>query len=529
MNRCFPLWIIGAVLLLSAGLPERAAARMVTLTVLATTDMHGSIRATPGRYLEHNDGSLLQIATLVRRIRAETPNVLLVDCGDIFQGTAESLLSGGEVMARAMNDLDYTAFAVGNHEFDWGVPEAGRLLSLLQATPLAANLLRGPEAPAAFQRIQPYVLREVDGLRVAILGLTNPNLNHWFRDMAPLGLRACDSRSAIERVLPELRRLRPQIQILLVHQGLQSKDDDANEINAIARRFSEFDLILGGHLHWTLAGGRIGQADYAQAGSGARGLLRVDLDYDTLTGAITGKRFAFIPVTPDLPEDPEILADIAPLLARADREMNHTIGRTETDLTASTAIPGDSPVQQLFGRAISEATGASVVLHGILSDAKILRGPVRIADVWRLVPYENGIGCAQLTIAEIRAILEENTAFLGTARAFSAWGLRYDLHPNAPPGSRIQNLRWPDGSPIHGRQRIRTAFNSYHLSSGGGRFPVLTSLTSRPRAQLQMEEKGMREIVIDYIQAHPILNIPAGTDITVIRQERPKGLHRLRP
>lgn len=499
-----------------------AAARTTTLTVLCTSDLHGSVRATPGRYLEHNAGSFLQVATLVRRIRAETPNVLLLDAGDIFQGTAESLLSRGETMAIPMNALGYDAVAVGNHEFDWGVAEAGRLLSLLDAPPLAANLLRAPGAPAAFDRVRPWTVRTVDGIRVGIVGLTNPNLNQWFRDMAPAGLRAGPSREALERCLPDLRRENPQVLLLLAHQALQAKDDDANEINAIGARFGEFDLILGGHVHRTVRGARAGLADYAQSGSGATGLLRADLDYDTVSRRVTAKRIQWIPVTPDIPEDPALRAAVAPFLDRTDREMARVLGRTDLPLTASLAAPGLSPVQQLFCQAIADSTGAQVVIHGVFSTASVPPGPVTVADLWRLVPYENGIGIAELPLSDIRDILEESIPYLGTVRAFSAWGLSYELHPSAPPGERVRNLRWADGSPVHGRQRIRVAFNSYHLAGGGGRFPVLAERTSDPRARLAMAPVGMRDMVAACIQARSPLSIAPGTNVTLVRAERPK-------
>ena len=139
--------LVAVALVVLAGvavaLPPDAGARTATITILCTADLHGCIHSTPGRYLEHNTGSLLRLATIIRQVRAETPNVLLLDAGDVFQGTAESLLSGGEAMAVPMNALGYDAIAVGNHEFDWGVAEAGRLLSLFDAPVLAANLLRG--------------------------------------------------------------------------------------------------------------------------------------------------------------------------------------------------------------------------------------------------------------------------------------------------------------------------------------------------------------------------------------------------
>lgn len=494
-----------------------APARQVAVTILNTTDLHGSIRRTPGTYVDHNEGSLLQCATIIRGIRAKNPNTLLVDCGDVFQGTAESFLSKGGAMARAMNALGYDAWAVGNHEFDWGVEVLGGLLEQMQAPPLAANLRADDRAPAGFSRIRPYVIREVDGIKVAIVGLTTPNLPNWFRGLEEAGLQTMKSRRALEQVLPLVRRERPHILILLVHQGLLSRDDDANEINAICRRFAEFDVVLGGHLHWVLAGARIGRTDYAQAGSGGGGVMRIDLVYDTVEGAVVHKTFDYLPVWEETPEDPELAAEVAGDLAAADEWMETVLGRTAGDLGCSLAGAGLCPVQQLLCAAIADSTGADVVLHGVLSSQSILAGDIRVADVWRVVPYENTIGCAWLTAAEIREIMEEATAYLGTDRYFGAWGLQYELHPDAPPGRRIRGLRAADGGVIHPKTRLKVAFNSYHLAGGGGRFPELTRVVNRPQSRLQHGDITTRQMVMDYIRKHPELTLAPGTNAVVVR------------
>jgi 2',3'-cyclic-nucleotide 2'-phosphodiesterase (5'-nucleotidase family) len=98
-------------------------------------------------------------------------------------------------------------------------------------------------------------------------------------------------------------------------------------------------------------------------------------------------------------------------------------------------------VQQLLCTAIAEKTGAEVVLHGVLSNKGISKGLVRVADIWRIVPYENTVGTLWLTAREIQAIMEEAMAYFGTDRYFGAWGLQYEIHPNAPEGRRIRNLR----------------------------------------------------------------------------------------
>lgn len=494
-------------------------ARLVAVTVLNTTDMHGSIRDTPGVYAENNDGSLLKCARLVRRVRAETPNVLLLDGGDVFQGTAESRLTGGGVMATAMNALGYDAFTLGNHEFDWGIEALAEFLGKMRAAPLAANLLPGDRAPAVFRQVRPYVVKEIDGLKVAVVGLTTPNIPNWFRDVESRGLRIVDSRRALEAALPQVRRDKPQIMILLVHQGLATEDDEANQIRGICRRFGEFDLVLGGHLHWTLAGARIGRADYAQAGSGARGVMRIDLVFDTVANAVVDKKFSYLPVTRRLKEDPEIAALVAGDLARADAWLDAVLGTANADIAYSPAVPGLCPVQQLLCRAIAERTGADVVLHGVLSDQSISAGEIRVADVWKIVPYENTVGCLRLNPAEIHAIMEEAAAYLGEDRYFGAWGLQYEIYPNAPEGRRIRNLRGADGRPLHYKTRLKVAVNSYHLAGGGGRFPALAQAAATPNSRLEMMDVATRDMVMDYIRRRGTVSIPAGTNAVVVRSE----------
>ena len=507
-------FVFGAAWLLRAA---GAQGRRVELTILNTTDMHGSIRQTPGVYVDHNDGSLLRCASLVRAVRRETPNVLLLDGGDVFQGTAESYLTRGGVMARAMNAMGYDAFAVGNHEFDWGVDALGRWLEQMEAVPLAANLLAAENAPEPFRRVRPFVVKEVDGIRVAIVGLTSPNLPHWFRGLDAAGLRVLDSRRALERIMPQVRKERPHVMVLLAHQGLLARDDDANEINAICRRFGEFDVVLGGHLHWVLTGTRIGRTHYAQAGSGARGVMRIDLTYDTVENAVVERRFEYLPVREDVPKDPEIAALVAEDLARTDAWLDTVLGRATSPIPYSLAGAGLSPAQQLLCAAIAEATEAEVVLHGVLSKQHLREGEVRMADVWRLVPYENAVGFAWLTPGEIREIMEEAAAYLGTERYFGAWGLRYEVHPDEPVGRRIRNLRAADGSALHHRRRLKVAFNSYHLAGGGGRFPGLVRAVGSPHARLEILPGTTREMVVDYVKRRGELTIGFGTNAVVVR------------
>ena len=121
--------------------------------------------------------------------------------------------------------------------------------------------------------------------------------------------------------------------------------------------------------------------------------------------------------------------------------------------------------------------------------------------------------------------MEESTAYLGTERYFGAWGLRYELHPKAPLGRRIRKLRAADGSPINGKKRIPVAFNSYHLSGGGGRFPAIAQAAADPRTRLQPFDEPVRDMVVDYVRRHRSISIPEGTNAVVVLKE-PRAWHR---
>src|SRR5881396_4324455 len=153
----------------------------VCISILHTTDLHGHILPTSDYDGTADRGGLARCVTQIRRWRQQNPNSILVDVGDVYQGTEVSLRNKGELMIDLFNHLKYDAWVIGNHEFDWGMQSFQQVLQRSAMPVLAANTtLEGkpagefPDAKHPFARIQPFILKEVAGINLAIIGVTTP-------------------------------------------------------------------------------------------------------------------------------------------------------------------------------------------------------------------------------------------------------------------------------------------------------------------------------------------------------------------
>jgi 2',3'-cyclic-nucleotide 2'-phosphodiesterase (5'-nucleotidase family) len=204
-------------------------------------------------------------------------------------------------------------------------------------------------------------------------------------------------------------------------------------------------------------------------------------------------------------------------LEKAEAHLDEVIGTAGCDLSASTALPAQSAVQQFIASAIAKAARADVVLHGLLTEEPLAAGPIHRSDIWRVVPYENRIGVVSLTPQELREVLEENAEQAGSIHFLGAYGISYDLCPGMPRGERISHLALADGSKPHPRKRLRVAFSSYSLASGGGRFPTLRRIAEQPTSRLRLTNIDTRSALVEYVRKHSPVCVSGGDGVRVVR------------
>jgi 5'-nucleotidase len=218
----------------------------VHLVILHTNDTHSRMDPFPmdgGPF--QGLGGVARRASLIRRVRAESPHVLLLDSGDIFQGTPYFNFFKGEIEFEAMSALAYDVATIGNHDFDNGVPGLAEMMPRATFDFVSANYdVAG--SPLA-SRVRPWVIREVGGVRVGIFGLGIAFAGLVLEGLHE-GVHYTDPFAAARRSVSELRTEGCSLIVCLSHLGYRYRDDAPSD-TLLAQEVEGIDLILGGHTH----------------------------------------------------------------------------------------------------------------------------------------------------------------------------------------------------------------------------------------------------------------------------------------
>lgn len=258
------------------------AARLV---VLHTNDTHSRLDPFPA-----DDGPFAGLggaarrATLVQRVRDANEHVLLLDSGDIFQGTPYFNFFGGELEFRAMTAMGYDVATLGNHDFDNGVEGLVAMLPQAGFDFVCANYDVSDRELA--ERVQPWTVREFAGVKVGIFGL-----GIGFEGLVLESLhRGVEYRDPVDAARATARALRDQgcaLVICLSHLGYRYRNPDRPSDRVVAEAVPEVDLVLGGHTHTFLdeaevfEQGRAGFTLINQVGWGGMRLGRIDVSFDS--------------------------------------------------------------------------------------------------------------------------------------------------------------------------------------------------------------------------------------------------------
>ena len=221
----------------------------VVITILHTNDTHSQIDPLPANDKNAGKGGVARRATLVKRIRKENPNTLLIDAGDVLQGTPYFNFYRGEVEYKAMSAIGYDASTLGNHEFDNGIEALAAALKFANFDIVSTNY--DVKGTALEGRVKPYVVKTVGGIRVGLFGLgISPTALITPENFK--GVTYNDPVIAARNVVKTLREQeRCALVVCMSHLGYPFKDRPSNNIDDVklAVQVDGIDFIASGHSH----------------------------------------------------------------------------------------------------------------------------------------------------------------------------------------------------------------------------------------------------------------------------------------
>lgn len=469
-----------ASLVLSPQYVLAADEKHTTLTVLHTNDLHGHVTSWlgwEGELAGMNLGGLDRIAAEVARVRKEVgaENVLLLDAGDTLGDTLIAAKTEGRILIEAMNLIGYHAMVIGNHEIDFTAEVLRSRMSQAAFPLLAANIT---DENAKTLLSKPYLLKNVSGVKVGILGLAYPNTPYTTAKKNVANLRFDDAQAAAEHFVPLMRREGAEFIIALTHLGLSGDKQLAEQVNGI-------DVIVGGHSHNRMHEALVvNRTVIVQAGAHGSDLGRLDLDVQRSANGYTITHHARRLMTLSGDPDPATTAFLAKELAPFEAQRNERIGQARSALIRAQTLGGgqpkprdeESPVDDLFADALRESAGTDVaLLPGVGYGVAIAKGEITAGHLKNLVPHESEVVTMTLTGTQIKSILEQSVENFSAKDAaqkvggiIQVSGLRFSFDTKQAFGSRIRTIEIAQ-EPLQLDKRYTVTTNSL-LAEGGHKY-----------------------------------------------------------
>ncbi len=469
--------VFAAILSLSA---QQKPDCTVRVTLLQVNDVYQFAPVDQGAR-----GGLARLLTLRKAIEKESPNTLFLLSGDTISPSVESITYKGAQMIDAWNtaQLDYST--LGNHEFDFGPDVLRQRMQESKFKWVTANVIDKKTAKP-FGGALPYVVREFDGVKVAIFGLTLEETKITSRPGPDVEfLNPCETA---RKMVAEIHARGIKTVVALTHLSMSEDKEVA--------RCSGVDVIIGGHEH-TLLESTSGGAPIFKMTADGRELGQIDLNISKNTGAVESIDWKVIAVTDKIKDDPQF-ASINRKYGTLLKELSRVVGRTSVDLDARSAVGRnqETNVGDLIADAFRAATGAEVgLMNGgsIRADEIIKAGSLTRRDVLSILPFKNRVVKVEVSGATLREVLEHGVARSAEdaepGRFPQVSGVRFTFDGRRPPGSRIVDLAI-NGKPLDEKKTYTLAASDYIAIDGGDGYAMLKTarvLIPRERGQFDSD------------------------------------------
>ncbi|MGX1826772.1 bifunctional metallophosphatase/5'-nucleotidase [Paenibacillus taichungensis] len=533
--------------------------------IMVTSDLHGAIRPIHYNTNAYRPAGLALLASLIRRERERSPELLLMDNGDLLQGSplasyAASFVSDHEVhpFIIVLNELGYDAAVMGNHEFNYGQDLLRKAVEDSHFPWLSANIINegkpDEEAPhttptgagiPAFG--PPYLIKTLSsGVKIALLGATTHYIPNWEHPKNIEGLQFLDALETIRAWVGYIREHeQPDVLVVSYHGGFESDIETGepaerltgeNQAYAICRDIDGIDVLLTGHQHRQLTA-EIHGVTVVQPGFSGNGAGHVSIELDRLSNGkwqIAGKqaRLLLLDENSDVQPDVAVMKLTDELEAKAQAWLDQPIGEVAGDLSITDPAAlrlAAHPFIAFVHQVQMEATGAQISNTALLSEeARGFGSLITVRDVLSNFIYPNTLTVLELRGQDIRDALEQTARYFEVEASgevvvnpaymqpkpqhynYDMWaGVEYELDISKPVGSRVVKLE-REGIPVAMDATYSVVMNSYR-AAGGGDYAMYPG-----KKVLHEGATDMAALVEDYIRRHQPLTVKQANNWRVV-------------
>lgn len=493
----------------------------VTILIAATTDVHGRVLDWDYERDRPAELGLVRAATVVDSLRRAHPGrVVLVDAGDLIQGNpfatwfARNPGWDTHPILDAMNRMRYTAATPGNHEFNFGLAVMQRALGSARFPYVSANMV---DARSRRPVLPPYVLVDVAGVKLGIIGATTPGVLVWDGPYVEGVLDFAEVSQAVPPWIDSARAAGAEVTLLVVHAGLdgvssydERRAPKEDNVAAAIRRSRGLDVAVIGHTHQEIADSNVNGTTVVQPRNWVQSLAVVEVTVVRESGRarVIGKRGRLIPMRGVAPA-PAIAQALAPAHATVRQWISQPLGCSDAAMSLERARLEDSPVIDFINHVQRLKTGAQLSSTAAFnSRGGIPRGGVTVGDIASIYPYDNTLKAVRISGLALRAYLDYATRFYRGLDAGGrpvvndslpgynfdiVSGVEYEIDLAQPLGRRISRLVF-NGRPVADSDSFTIALNNYRQQGGGG----FTMLAGAPIVYDRGE--SIRDLIADYIR-----------------------------
>jgi len=505
--------ILAALMILSCLSP----AWSLTISVYHTSDVHGWYSSRPAKWDKENStraiGGFPALSALVKK---EKNPYILLDSGDMFQGTPEGNFTKGMATVALMNKLGYSAALVGNHDYDYGEANLRAMISSAAFTMLGANVYNKSDGQHVAY-LKPYTIIERAGKKIAVLGIAG---KHTVTSTLPANVKHLEFRdedAEAAKWTAEIKAQKPDAIIILAHIGIGgdtagritdvstwtfTAQDIAYGTIGVARAAKGAQAVFGGHNHAGLQKGWYDKESSTlilESFWGLTDVTKLDLEFDDATGAFKDAKANMIPLWTDVTgEDQDVKDIIKSFTEEVDKEMGTVISESAVDLLKSSTEP-DSDIGNWFTDAMRRQAGTDVAFQntaGIRSELR--KGPVKIRDVYQVMPFENTLVKLTMTGGQLKRLMADNLS--GNFSKLQLSGIKVSFRaPAKTPGNVIIEK---DGKPVGDADKLTVATNNY-LTTGGTGGKVFDEAEKSEDTMMPI-----RDLLLKDIKANPVRSVP---------------------